>query len=575
MHLPALLLSSLLPLLSGVTAINQITRTGKYLYEPDGSRFYIRGVAYQPQGEVSAQTEANDANGGFPEPSSYIDPLSSPANCTRDLPYLQQLNANAIRVYSVNPENNHDECMKTFSDAGIYVLLDISLPLNGSINRASPAWTTSLLDEYIRTMEAFEKYDNVLAFNVGNEVVTLPVNTDAAPYVKAAARDVKAYLASKGSNVLVGYSSVDGSPDFRDPLANYLTCGNDSVALDIYGLNNYEWCGSRTFASSGWEAIVNDLSDLPVAAYMSEYGCITSPPRLWQEVGSLYSEPTTDVFSGGIAFSYFPTSDGYGMVTFSGNDGNTVDVSDDFTRLANQLSNVTSTPNTPAQSSVTVTEGACPAENSTFLASTDLPPTPNEAICNCLYDNSFTCVVTSAASQNPAILGSLLDYTCSLLGSTGAAANCANIGGNGTSGTYGPVAYCSDAVKLSYAFSAYYESQNRNSQACDFAGNATIVRNAPNTAQDASDAASQCLAQAPSGGVFTVTAAGGTETQTATGTGSQIGSATRTASQTGSTAAATSTGAAMSDMKVAVGAGALQTGLAMLMGVGAGAMLLL
>lgn len=64
MHLPSLLLSSLsltLPLLSGVTAINQITRTGKYLYEPDGSRFYIRGVAYQPQGEVSAQTEANDA----------------------------------------------------------------------------------------------------------------------------------------------------------------------------------------------------------------------------------------------------------------------------------------------------------------------------------------------------------------------------------------------------------------------------------------------------------------------------------------------------------------------------------
>lgn len=68
-------------------------------------------------------------------------------------------------------------------------------------------------------------------------------------------------------------------------------------------------------------------------------------------------------------------------------------------------------------------------------------------------------------------------YTCSLLGSTGAAANCANIGGNGTSGTYGAVAYCSDAVKLSYAFSAYYESQNRNSQACDFSGNATIVRN--------------------------------------------------------------------------------------------------
>lgn len=61
-------------------------------------------------------------SGGFPEPSSYIDPLSSSANCTRDLPELQSLGVNALRVYSVNPDNNHDECMKTFSDAGIYVL---------------------------------------------------------------------------------------------------------------------------------------------------------------------------------------------------------------------------------------------------------------------------------------------------------------------------------------------------------------------------------------------------------------------------------------------------------------------
>ena len=85
---------------------------------------------------------------------------------------------------------------------------------------------------------------------------------------------------------------------------------------------------------------MNDFGGLGVAAYMSEYGyvptspfprgrfadsfprrCISNPPRLWQEVASLYSQPTTNVFSGGIAFSYFPTNDGYGMVTFGGSDG--------------------------------------------------------------------------------------------------------------------------------------------------------------------------------------------------------------------------------------------------------------
>jgi hypothetical protein len=34
-------------------------------------------------------------------------------------------------------------------------------------------------------------------------------------YVKAAARDIKAYLKAKNINSLVGYSSVDGSPEFR------------------------------------------------------------------------------------------------------------------------------------------------------------------------------------------------------------------------------------------------------------------------------------------------------------------------------------------------------------------------
>jgi 1,3-beta-glucanosyltransferase GAS1 len=111
-------------------------------------------------------------------------------------------------------------------------------------------------------------------------------------------------------------------------------------------LDNYEWCGSSTYATSGWEEITNDFSGIQVASYMSEYGfvtflslllpsaildltlfhlnsCITNPPRLWQEVPVLYSQPVTNVFSGGVAFSYFPTADGYGMVTFTGSDGQT------------------------------------------------------------------------------------------------------------------------------------------------------------------------------------------------------------------------------------------------------------
>lgn len=51
-----------------------------------------------------------------------------------------------------------------------------------------------MLNLYIGTIDAFAKYDNVLAYNVGNEVVINPNGTAALTFVKAAARDTKAYL---------------------------------------------------------------------------------------------------------------------------------------------------------------------------------------------------------------------------------------------------------------------------------------------------------------------------------------------------------------------------------------------
>lgn len=90
--------------------------------------------------------------------------------------------------------------------------IDLSLPNNGSIDRNSPSWcvpesaadttffhatvsrATNLQDQYLRTIDTFSKYDNVLAYNVGNEVVISSNGTGTAAFLKAAARDVKAYL---------------------------------------------------------------------------------------------------------------------------------------------------------------------------------------------------------------------------------------------------------------------------------------------------------------------------------------------------------------------------------------------
>jgi hypothetical protein len=63
-----------------------------------------------------------DPNAPFSEPSTFIDPLANGAACQRDLPYLQQLGVNTLRVYSVNASLNHDTCMQTFSGANIYIM---------------------------------------------------------------------------------------------------------------------------------------------------------------------------------------------------------------------------------------------------------------------------------------------------------------------------------------------------------------------------------------------------------------------------------------------------------------------
>ncbi|EIW66984.1 1,3-beta-glucanosyltransferase [Tremella mesenterica] len=524
------------PLFPLISALPQITRQGKYLFDPSGNRFFIKGVAYQPQGTLATDSASNEANGGFPEPSSFIDPLSSAQNCTRDLPYLKQLGVNAVRVYSVNSSLNHDDCMKMFDDAGIYVLLDVSLPLNGSIDRSSPSWSTNLLNEYTTTINAFLKYDNILAFNIGNEVINLVSNTNAAPYVKAAARDIKAYLRGLGSSVLIGYSAVDGDADFRNTLAEYMSCGDDSISVDIYGLNNYEWCGNETITSSNWNTITSGFSSLPVVTYMSEYGCIFNPPRLWTEVTALFASPVSDVFSGGMAFSYFPTSDGYGMVTI---DGNSVTTSDDFTRLSAQYNNTKPPTSITKSSAPAVTTISCPSENSTLLASSTLPPTPDEAVCDCLNANAFACLVKQSSANSPTIVGALIDYTCSLLGANGG--SCDPIGGNGSSGMYGSLSMCSPAIKLSYAMSAYYGT-NPVSTSCDFAGNATLSPHPPNTAQDASTAAQSCLAQQPSGGVYTISASSSVPTGSTTASGSGSSSTPSSSSGSSSSSAIRSSG---------------------------------
>ena len=66
--------------------------------------------------------------------------------------------------------------------------------------------------------------------------------TDCVAFVKAAARDIKAYLGAIGSKALVGYAAVDGDATFRNNMADYMTCGEEANLVDLYGQSSRRSC---------------------------------------------------------------------------------------------------------------------------------------------------------------------------------------------------------------------------------------------------------------------------------------------------------------------------------------------
>ena len=216
-----------------------------------------------------------------------------------------------IRVYAINSSLDHSSCMSQLEAAGIYVIQDLSNP-SASINRNSPSWTTDLFASYAAVVDSMANYTNVLGFFAGNEVSNSVNTTAASAFVKAAVRDMKAYIQTKGYRTIgVGYATNDDAT-IRENMADYFNCGDQSSAIDFWGYNIYSWCGDSNYIVSGYNERVAEFSNYSVPAFFAEYGCNTVQPRTFTEVQALYGSNMTGVFSGGIVYMYFQEVNDYG-----------------------------------------------------------------------------------------------------------------------------------------------------------------------------------------------------------------------------------------------------------------------
>lgn len=206
------------PALKARATVESITTSGNAFFK-GSSRFYVRGIDYQPGGA-----------------SADVDPLANTKVCKPDIEKFKKLGINAIRVYSVDNSLNHDECMNALADAGIYVMIDANNP-KYSINRADPhpSYNAVYLQSVFATIDAFAKYPNTMAFFSGNEVIHDEKETTlAAKYVKATDRDMRAYIKARGyRKILVGYSAADVT-DNRLQTAAYFNCGTEEERSDFF-----------------------------------------------------------------------------------------------------------------------------------------------------------------------------------------------------------------------------------------------------------------------------------------------------------------------------------------------------
>ena len=171
-------------------------------------------------------------------------------------------------------------------------------------------------------MDTFQGYSNTLGFFIGNENIALKESSIAAPYLKAAARDMKAYRESKSyRSIPIGYSAAD-IKELRPMLQDYLTCGgNSSEIIDFFGLNSYSWCGQSDYNLSTYDQLELQAQKFPVPIFFTETGCIVPPGRLWDDQDAIFGDAMVNDWSGAIVYEWIQEENGYGIITYDGEQG--------------------------------------------------------------------------------------------------------------------------------------------------------------------------------------------------------------------------------------------------------------
>lgn len=233
---------------------------------------------------------------------------------------MAAIGVNTVRVYTTEPDGDHDGCMQAFASQGIYVWIDLRSPWY-SIDRTDPEYTMRLFDRFSSVIDAFAEYNNTLTFMAGNEAINGQFEPlTAAPYIKAVVRDLRAFRDARGyRKIPISSTSVD-YPDLAILTKDYLACGEQSDTVELFGFNVYSWCGNSSYARSGYDQVYEQFQHTNIPALFTGTGCILNTPRTWGEVAAILGSVFPATFSGVIVYEWSSHDDGFGIMNYMNKD---------------------------------------------------------------------------------------------------------------------------------------------------------------------------------------------------------------------------------------------------------------
>lgn len=331
------------------------------------------------------------------------DPLVDVTQCQLDAASMQTIGTNSIRVYHVDPWENHDGCMSAFENAGIYVWLDLDT-FNTTIVQTAPEWSATQFLAFAQVMDVFQQYDNLGGFWIGNEVINMPDGAPSAPYVKAATANLKSYMAAKNYRTIpIGYSAADIA-ELRPMLQNYLACGDPSQSIDFFGLNSYEWCGDATYQTSGYSNLQAMSQGYSIPIFFSETGCNVGGPRTFSDQDAIFGPDMIDTWSGSIIYEWVQETNNYGLVNYPNGQiysGAPIPISPDFPNLQSKWASINPSGIAEAAYTPSFSPPPCPAATAGWNVNGAVPiPTLGSDVIQSAVQNKL--VPSQAAPQTSA-----------------------------------------------------------------------------------------------------------------------------------------------------------------------------